>query len=96
MTIDKILLDMIRKNMPKLLAEEIIGVQPLGASQIFTQHKPLLIVDENSLEFYCNRRDKEFQDWCEMHGIINLRSESDFKYLLPSEEVKSLLLLRWG
>jgi hypothetical protein len=90
MSIDKMLIDMIRKNMPTILAEEIIGVQPMD-SQLRT---PLLIVDDNSLEFFCARRDKEFQDWCEIHGIIK-NSDNDFKYLLPSEEIKSLLLLRW-
>ena len=90
MTIDtKILIPIIRKCIPSLVAQDIIGIQPMtdmfNTKILFTEN-PLVAVVPYKLTV-----SNEFVLWC-YHYKIDI---STVHVYIPDEETKILFKLRW-
>lgn len=54
---------------------------------IFDSENPLLVITSTHLSLKL-----EFKEWCTIYGVVK---NTDNVYTLPSENVKTLFLLRW-
>lgn len=86
---NKILIPLIRKIIPNLIAQDILGVQPIRTFDdriSFDKENPLIADISSKFKI-----DKEFIEWCNLHGIVF----KDFSITIPDEETKVLFKLRW-
>jgi len=74
--------------MPTVIAQDIIGVQPMLTEAFwFSDEHPLIV----NLALYMIHS-AEFTAWCEEH---NLTVRRDRTIDLGTEQMKSLFILRW-
>lgn len=93
---EKILIPLIRKRLPTLMAQQILNVQPMilpSPKFWFSSTNPLEVI--LSFELLIS---KEFYDWCSLNNLKIIRE--DFGrvnfIVFNSEEEKSWFLLRWS
>lgn len=89
----KILIPLIRKHLPNLIAQQILNVQPIAESSPkfwFNSTNPL----EVGLSFQLLTT--EFYDWCSLNNLKVIQEDFRRVIIFTSEEEKSWFLLRWS
>lgn len=86
----KVLIPILRKTLPRIMAEEIIGVQPMVSNLKFW------FSPDNPLEVKLSYQllTTEFRDWCNENKLEIIR-DGYRRIIFPSEREKAWFLLRW-
>lgn len=88
----KVLIPILRKTMPTIIADQIIGVQPMVSNLKFwfSPNKPL----EVRLSYQLLTT--EFYDWCSENKLEVIKDDFNRVIIFPSEKEKAWFLLRWS
>lgn len=102
MTDPKLIIPMLRKVLPGIIAQDIVGVQPMNLNPpkwtIITEHNEIIpkgyvVVDANrEISYWIEKQ--ELYMW--KHGELKTVMQSFYDRYIISEELLSRLTLRWS
>ncbi len=91
-TLNKVILPVIRRVMPKLIAEDIIGVQPMTAPAMVRAEE--LLLDDLCVvfnRFIWGDEQKEIDEWCEANLVGPVSINDDKKTYRFTNQVDAVL-----